>query len=74
MSQSEEARLESRRLQTPVWVRLLRGPLNLLRWSEKVLRRVYDQRPFDYAVYPDGSTVERKAFHIEKASSKWPEK
>ena len=76
MSQSEKARSEESALRDrrPVWARLFRIPLNLLRWSEKVLRGAYCQRPFDYAVYPDGNTLSRQPFHIKKASSKWPGK
>ena len=76
MSQSDKARSEELGLRDrcPVRARLLRIPLNLLRWSEKILRGAYYQRPFDYAVYSADNTVERQLFHIEKASSKWPEK
>ena len=75
MSQTEKARSEELGLRDrcPVWARLLRAPLNLLRWSEKVLRGAYYQRPFDYAVYSADNIAERQLFHIEKASSKWPE-
>ena len=76
MSQREEARIEKQKLhdQCPVWARQLRYPLNLMRWSEKALRGGYCQRPFNYAVYPDDSTGERKTNNIKKASSQWPEK
>jgi glycosyltransferase involved in cell wall biosynthesis len=75
MSRTEKARSEERDLRSryPVWVRLLCGPLNLLRWSEKALHRAYFQRPFDYAVYPDGNTDRRKTFYAERASFRWPE-
>ncbi len=76
MSQREGAWIEEKKIynQHPVPVRLLRHPLNLLRWAEKFFRGVYRQQPFNYAVYPETSTVERTIFHVEKASFQWPGK
>jgi len=56
----------------PLWVRMLRVPLNLARWSEKLLSGAYHQKmPLSYSVYDCDEAVARKQFTVEKASFRW---
>lgn len=69
MAQAEERKI---RAAAPAWVRTLRGPLNLLRLTEKVLSGAYRQRwPLRYAIYTKDLT-RRTEFTARHGSWRWP--
>ncbi len=56
----------------PLWIRLLKWPLNIARLTEKMLSGAYWQKmPLEYAIYVSDDLNGRKAFRAEKASFKW---
>jgi glycosyltransferase involved in cell wall biosynthesis len=80
MSAGEKAENERLRLLAgaPLHIRLMKVPLNVFRFTEKLLSGAYFQRgPLEYAVYveseqePAGIEMTRKAFRVEDASFRW---
>lgn len=75
MSIGENAARESLKfkMSAPLWVRILKAPLNILRLCEKLLSGGYYQRvPFSYEVYPEETILKRKSFVVNNASWRWP--
>ena len=75
MNSSPKAYHEMRRLikMAPAWVSLLRYPIYLVMFIEKVLSGAYQQKvPMEYAVYISGEAKERTKFNISKVSFRWP--
>lgn len=74
MSGSQNARLEARRAlrAAPLWVRLLRYPLNAVRLAEKFSSGAYFQTmPLEYSIFDSDEAQERKAFRVWRASFRW---
>ena len=44
-----------------------------MRLTEKLLNGAYSAASVDYALYEGDGTGTRRTFHVEKASSKWPD-
>lgn len=56
----------------PMWVRMLRVPINLTRLVEKTLSGGYHQSmPFSYSVYDSEDSERRTDFTVTKASFRW---
>ena len=75
LSWTEGAQREASQLrnEAPAWARVLRAPLNALRVTEKFLHGAYSSGAVDYALYEGDGTAPRRSFHVDKASTKWPD-
>jgi len=74
MSAGQNALLERKRAiaAAPLWVRLLRVPMNIARLTEKMISGAYWQKmPLEYAIYVSDNLVERRKFRVERASFRW---
>ncbi len=57
----------------PTWARMLRFPINMLRFTEKVLAGAYYQpAPLEYDIYTGADLYQRKAISFRKPSWRWP--
>lgn len=74
LSWTEGARREALRLrgEAPLWARLLRIPLNMLRLLEKFLHGGYSRRPVEYALFTTDGSGERRRFRVARPSVNWP--
>jgi len=74
MSAGQNALLERKRAiaAAPLWVRLLRVPMNIARLTEKMISGAYWQKmPLEYAIYVSDNLVERRKFRVDRASFRW---
>jgi GT2 family glycosyltransferase len=73
-SASQEAYLERKRLMAsaPLWVKILKWPLNWARYIEKLIYGCcWERMPICYAIYISEDSTERKFFCVNKASLRW---
>lgn len=56
---------------TPRWIWRLRWPLVQLHRARQVLRGLYFQKPFSYAIYTMQSPDKRVEFHVQKPTGIW---
>jgi glycosyltransferase involved in cell wall biosynthesis len=73
-SMSQEALLERKHLMTsaPLWVKILKWPLNWARYIEKLIYGCFwEKMPISYAIYVSEDATERKFFCVNKASFRW---
>jgi len=71
---SQEALLERKRwmASAPLWVRMLKWPLNWIRLFEKLICGCFwEKMPLCYAIYTSEDATERKVFCINRASFRW---
>lgn len=75
LSWTEGARREAAQLrnEAPGWARALHLPLNAMRVTEKLLHGAYGFGAVDYALYEGDGSGQRRSFHVDKASTKWPD-
>jgi glycosyltransferase involved in cell wall biosynthesis len=70
------AALEERhhmRRTVPLWVKLLKYPLNVARYGEKLVHGAYTQAfPLGYALYVGDARGNRQEFLVRTASWRWP--
>jgi glycosyltransferase involved in cell wall biosynthesis len=75
MSSGENAQIERENIAalSPKWIKVLKLPLNLLRFIEKMISGAYFQRyPFQYAIYDSNNAEKRRLFQVHHSSFRWP--
>ncbi len=75
LSWTEGAKREAVQLhnEAPEWAKALRLPLTAMRLSEKFLHGAYRAGGVDYALYEGDGTGPRRSFHVDKATTQWPD-
>ncbi|MEM2293079.1 MAG: glycosyltransferase family 2 protein [Candidatus Bathyarchaeia archaeon] len=73
-SASSEALLERKKWMSlaPLWIRILKWPLNWARLFEKLIHgSFWEKMPLQYAIYVSDDITKRKVFYAEKSSFRW---
>lgn len=75
LSWTEGAKREATQLhqEAPAWAKALHMPLTALRLTEKFLHGAYSAGAVDYALHVGEGNGVRCSFHVDKASTKWPD-
>ncbi|MBL0129370.1 MAG: glycosyltransferase [Flavobacteriales bacterium] len=75
LSWSDAAMREVDRIRSeqPMYMRVLRRPINLLRMASKAWHGAYRHGPVDYAVYPEDDLSARRRFKVDNVSASWPD-